>query len=63
VPTPIRLLSSDRPVGTPLVSRRISKIENGRRRSGSALRDGFTITNCPGRASPAISGAASASTL
>lgn len=42
---PIRLLRIDTPVGVPIVSRRISKMENGRRSNGSVPRDGLTITN------------------
>ena len=45
VPTPIRLLRIEMPIGAPSASRRISKIENGRRSSGSSPRDGLTITN------------------
>jgi hypothetical protein len=33
------------PIGAPAASRRISKMEKGRRRSGSVPRAGFTITN------------------
>ena len=63
VPLPMRLLSTVMPVGEPRSSRSTSKIENGRRSSGSIPRDVFSITNCPGRAAAAIAGAASASTL
>jgi len=45
VPTPIRLLSNEIPVGLPLVSRRISKIEKGRRSRGSTPADGLIMTN------------------
>ena len=60
---PIRLFSNVMPVGAPLESRRISKIENGRRSSGSTPADGLIITNWPGSASEATSGASSATTL
>ena len=60
---PIRLLRSVSPVAVPLVSRRISNTENGRRNSGSKPVRALTMTNCPGAASAAIAGAASASTL
>jgi hypothetical protein len=51
------------PVISPLASRSTSKMENGRRRSGSVPRDGFTITNCPGLASAPMAGAANETTL
>ena len=60
---PILLLRSERPVGAPLVSRRISKMENGRRSSGSKPGCGLTMTNCPGSAAAATSGASRAITL
>ena len=41
----MRLLRIEMPVGCAVASRRISKIENGRRSSGSVLREGLTITN------------------
>ena len=47
----------------PAPSRRISKSENGRRKSGSPPFDGFTIRNWPGRANRAMSGAAKPTTL
>ena len=47
----------------PVAIRSTSKIENGRRSSGSKPGTGLTITNCPGSAAAAIAGAASAMTL
>mgnify|MGYP003349015788 CR=1 FL=1 len=47
----------------PAASRMISKIENGRRSSGSSPAAVFTMTNCPGAASRARSGAPKTTTL
>jgi hypothetical protein len=63
VDTPTRLLSSEMPIGMSPESRSTSNTENGRRSSGSWLRRGLTMTNCPGFTWQAISGAASAITL
>jgi hypothetical protein len=64
----MRLLKMETPSGAPpSPSRRISKIENGRRSSGAPLNWGppevLIITNWPGRAAAAMSGAASERTL
>src|SRR5688572_3340884 len=50
-------------MGVPAESRRISKIENGRRKSGSRPGAVLTITNCPGAACAATSAAERDSTL
>src|SRR5438132_5793601 len=59
----MRLLRIEMPAGVPLVSRRTSKTENGRRSSGSCPSRGLTMTNCPGVAAAAMRGALSARTL
>ena len=59
----MRLLRIEKPVAAPDGSRNSSNTENGRRSSGSNPGLAFTITNWPGMAMLAISGAASASTL
>jgi hypothetical protein len=63
VPAPTRLLKIETPDGAPEESRRISKIENGRRSRGSCPPDVLIITNWPGSADAAISGAAREITL
>ena len=61
--TPIRLFNSDSPVTLPVSSCNTSKTENGRRSSGLLQEPTLTITNCPGFARIAMSGAARARTL
>ena len=60
---PTRLLRIVSALGVPPPSRRISKMENGRRSSGSNPAFALSITNCPGAAAAAIAGAASATRL
>ncbi len=60
---PTRLFRRLSPAGSPAASRSRSKIENGRRSSGSSPGRGLTMTNCPGCAARAISGAFTAMTL